>query len=66
MRNIYQFLVEKSKWNKSLERHRCSWEDNIRMDVKEIRCEGEDWIHLAQDRVQWRVPVNTVMTLRVP
>jgi len=36
------------------------------MDVKEIRCEGEDWIHLAQDRVQWRVPVNTVMTLRVP
>jgi hypothetical protein len=24
-----------------------------------------DWIHLDQDRVQWRVFVNTVMKLRV-
>jgi hypothetical protein len=25
------------------------WEDNIRMDVREIVWEGEDWIHLVQD-----------------
>jgi hypothetical protein len=28
--------------------------------------EGVDWIHLAQDRNQWRALVNTVMDLRVP
>jgi len=27
---------------------------NIEMDLKEIRCGSVDWIHLAQDRVQWR------------
>jgi hypothetical protein len=31
-------------------RHR--WEDNIQIDVKEIGCEGVDWIHLAQNMVQ--------------
>jgi hypothetical protein len=25
-----------------------------------------DWIHLAQDRDQWKAPVDTVMSLRVP
>jgi hypothetical protein len=34
----------------------------IKMDFKEIRCEGVDWMHLAQDRVL----VNTVMNLYVP
>jgi hypothetical protein len=26
---------------------------------------GVDWIHLAQDRDQWRAPVNMVMNLQV-
>jgi hypothetical protein len=38
----------------------------IRMDLREIGWEGVDWIHLAQDRGQWRAVVNTVMNLRVP
>jgi hypothetical protein len=42
------------------------WEDNIRMDLREIGWGGMDWIDLAQDRDQWRVLVNTVMNLRVP
>jgi hypothetical protein len=33
---------------------------------KEERWEGVDWIHLAQDRDQWQVPVNRVINLRVP
>jgi len=36
------------------------------MDVGETGCEGVDWIHLAQDRDQWRALVNTVTHLRVP
>jgi hypothetical protein len=42
------------------------WEDNIKMDLKEIGFDGANWIRLAQDRVQWRAFVNTVMNLRVP
>jgi hypothetical protein len=33
------------------------------MDFKEVGCEGEEWIQMAQDRVQWQVLVNTVMNL---
>jgi hypothetical protein len=35
------------------------WEDNIRMDLKEIGWEGVNWIHLVHDR-------DTVMNLGVP
>jgi hypothetical protein len=35
------------------------------MDLKEIEIDGENWIRLARDRVQWRTFVNTVMNLRV-
>jgi hypothetical protein len=49
---------------KVLERSGRRWEDNIKMDLKEIRCEM-DLIHLVQGRGQWRALVNTVMNLRV-
>jgi hypothetical protein len=45
---------------------RDNWEDNIKMDLKEIWIDGTHWIRLDQDRVQWRAFVNTVMNLRVP
>jgi hypothetical protein len=41
-------------------------EDSMKMDLKEIECEDVDWIHLAQDRFQWRTLVNMGMNLRVP
>jgi hypothetical protein len=42
------------------------WENNIKMDFREVGIDGANWIWLAQDRVQWRAFVNTVMNLRVP
>jgi hypothetical protein len=36
------------------------------MDLREIGWGGMDWIHLSQNRDQWRALVNTVMDLRVP
>jgi hypothetical protein len=36
------------------------------MDLREIGWEGVEWIHLVQDREQWRALVNMVMNLRVP
>jgi hypothetical protein len=44
---------------------RHSWEDNIKMDLRDIGWEGVDWMHLAQDRDQWRALMNTVMKLWV-
>jgi hypothetical protein len=41
------------------------WEDEIRMDLREIGWGSVDWIQLAQDRDRWRAVVNTVMNLRV-
>jgi hypothetical protein len=41
-----------------------AWEDNIRLDLKEIGWEDMDWIHLAEDRNQWRGLVYTVLNLR--
>jgi hypothetical protein len=42
------------------------WVDNIKMDLREIGCDGVDWIDMAQDRYQWRPLVNTALNLRVP
>jgi hypothetical protein len=48
-----------------LGRPRGRWDDNIKMDLREIGIYGANWIQLADDRVQWRAFVNTVMNLRV-
>jgi hypothetical protein len=37
----------------------------FKMDAKEIACKDVDWIHLAQDRDQWRAVVSTEMNVRV-
>jgi hypothetical protein len=42
------------------------WKDNIKLDFKETGIYGANWIRLAQDRVQWRAFVKTVMNLRFP
>jgi hypothetical protein len=36
------------------------------MDLREIGWGAIDWIHLAEDRDQWRAVVKTIMNLRVP
>ena len=49
-----------------MRRPRRRWEDNIKVDLQEVRGECGDWIELAQDRDRWRALVSTVMNLRVP
>jgi hypothetical protein len=56
--------VGKYEGNRTLGRPRHRWEDNIEMDVKEVGCEGMDWIDLAKDRDRWRALVNAVMNVR--
>jgi len=49
-RPVYRILVGKSGWKRPAGRRRLSWEDNIRMDLREISWEVVDWTHLVQDR----------------
>ncbi|KAJ4439524.1 hypothetical protein ANN_07648 [Periplaneta americana] len=49
-----------------LGRPRCRWEDNIKMDLREVGYDDRDWINLAQDRDQRRAYVRAAMNLRVP
>jgi hypothetical protein len=65
-RGVYSVLVGRPKGKSALLRPRRRWEDNIKMDLREIGIDGANWIRLAQDRVQWWAFVNTVMNLRVP
>jgi hypothetical protein len=66
VRGVYRILVGKPEGKRSLVRPRHKWEDNIKMDLKEVRCGGMDWIELAQNRDRWQALVNAVMNLRVP
>jgi hypothetical protein len=66
IRNAYNILIGKPEAKRSLRRPRCRWEDKIRRNLREIGWEVVAWIHLAQDRDQWRTVVLTVMNLRVP
>jgi hypothetical protein len=64
-RKVYKVLMGKPEGKRSLERPRRSWEDGIRMDLRETGWGSVDCIQLAQDRDRWRALVNTVMNLRV-
>jgi hypothetical protein len=63
-RVVYRVLVGKPEGKRPLERPRRRWDDNIKMNLREISINGVNWIQLAQERVQWRTFVNTVMNLR--
>jgi hypothetical protein len=65
-RGVYRVLVGRAKGKRPLGRPRHRWEDNIKMDLRERGFDGVNWIQLAQDRVQWRAFVYTVMNLGVP
>jgi len=65
-RCLYLVLVRIPEGNTPLGRPRRRWEDNIKLDLQEVRCGGMNWIELAQDRDRWRALVAAVMNLRVP
>jgi len=64
-RGVHRVLVGKPEGKRPLGKPRHRWEDNIKMDLREVR-RGVDWIDLAQVRDRWWALVNTVMNFPVP
>jgi hypothetical protein len=62
-RGFYRVLVGRPEGKRPLGRPRRRREDNIKLDLREIGIDGANWIHLAQDRVQWLAFVSTLMNL---
>jgi hypothetical protein len=66
VRGAYNSLVGRPEGRRPLGRPRCTWEDNIKMDLREMGFGDMDWIHLTRYKDMWRALVNTGMNLRVP
>jgi hypothetical protein len=65
-RDVHRVLVGKPEGKRPLGRPRRTWEDNIKMDLQEIRVECGDWMELVQDTDRWQALVSTVKNLWVP
>jgi hypothetical protein len=52
---VYMILVWRPEEKRPLERPKSSWEDNIKMCLREIRIDAAKWNRLTEDRGQWRV-----------
>ena len=63
-RKAHRVLVGKPEGKRPLGRPTRRWEDNIKVDLREVGCDPGDWIALAEDRDQWRAYVRAVMNLR--
>jgi hypothetical protein len=66
VRGAYNILVGKPEGRRPLGKSMHRWEDNIKIDFREVGFGDVDWIHLSQERDRWRALVNTVMNPRIP
>ena len=62
-RNAYSILIIKLRGQRPFGIPGHGWEDNDKVDVNEIVCEGMGWINLAQGRDSWWAFLNIVMNL---
>ena len=62
----FKILTGKPTGKRPLGSPRRRWEDNIRMNLKEMGINTKDWVDSAQDRDYWKAFVNAKFILRVP
>ena len=65
-RRAFKILAGTPAGKRLLGRPRCRWEDNIRMDLKEMDNNTRNWVDSAQNRNYWRTLVNAALNLWVP
>ena len=64
--SAFKILTGTPTGERHLRRPRRRWEDNIRMDLKEISINTRNWVDSAQDRDYCRALANVTLNLRVP
>jgi hypothetical protein len=64
-RGAHRVLMVKPDGKKPLGKPRRGWEDNIKVNLQEVRWGGMDWNDMAQDRDRRWAVVSVVMNLRV-
>ena len=57
-RSAFKILTGRPAGKRPSVRPRCRWEDNIRMNLKEIGISTRNWVDSAQDRECWRGPCD--------
>ena len=65
-RAVHRVVMGKPEGKRPLRRPRRRWEDNIKVDLREVGGGCGDWMELARDRERWRALVSTLMTFGVP
>ena len=65
-RSAIKNLIGKPVGKRPLGRPRHIWEDNIRMDLKEMGINSRNWVDSARDRDYWRAFVNAALNFRIP
>ena len=65
-RSAFKMLIGNSARKRPLGRPRHRWEDNIRMDLKEMGIDTRNWVDSAQGGDYWRAFVNATLNLQVP
>ena len=65
-RGVHRVLIGKPEGKRPLGRPRRRWEDDIKMDLREVGGGSGDWMELAQDRDRWWALVGTVRNFWVP
>ena len=64
--SAFKILTGIPTGKRPLGRPRRRWEDNIRMDLKQIGVNMRNWVDSAQDRDFWRALANAALNLRDP
>ena len=64
-RNAYRVLVGRAEGRRPLVRLKCRWEDNVKMDLREVGSDASNWMDFAEDIDQLQAYVRVVMKLQV-
>ena len=65
-RSAFKILIGTPEGKGPLGRPTRRWEDNIRMDLRDIGINTRNWVDSTQDRDYWRAFVNATLSFRVP
>ena len=65
-RSAFKIVISRPIRKRLLGKPRCRWEDNIRMNLKELGINTSNCVDSAQDRNYWRALMNAVLNFQVP